>query len=230
MTPYYEDESTKIYNEDALEIIDKLEPFDYLITDPPYSVSWNTLVTGKSSVKGAIEMAQGMQLSFLAAMFRAIKKNKNFAAWVFCDWKMASFLPPIFKSMDLSAHSCIVWDKITPSFSRHYHHTHEFVVCASNFQLPKGIYLGKDIVRQKKITSKNKQHPFDKPPELIETICGKFPPGRVVDPFCGAGGLLVGAQRLGWEVVGIDISTEFCETASSRLSSSQLLLSETQRW
>ena len=69
-----------------------------------------------------------------------------------------------------------------------------------------------------KVTGKNKHHPFDKPAELVEKVAGRFPQGRVLDPFCGAGGLLVGAYRLGWDVVGVDISREFCDMSEMRLS------------
>ena len=68
-----------------------------------------------------------------------------------------------------------------------------------------------------RVNTRTRLHVYDKPPELAERLLKGFAPGRILDPFCGTGGLLVGAQRLGWDVVGIDISGEFVEKARDRL-------------
>ena len=82
---------------------------------------------------------------------------------------------------------------------------------------PPKSYLGRDLIQCKRVKGKAKKHPFDKPPQLITQLCKEFPQGRVLDPFCGGGGLLLGAHQLGWDCVGIDIDPEACKTAKERL-------------
>lgn len=45
-----------------------------------------------------------------------------------------------------------------------------------------------------------------------------FQKDELIDQFCGSGGLLIGAKRLGWDVVRIDMGKNYCDTARKRLS------------
>lgn len=53
-----------------------------------------------------------------------------------------------------------------------------------------------------------KQHGANKPPQLMQHIIEFFtkPGQRVLDPFCGVGGTLIGASLCGREATGIDIN------------------------
>lgn len=207
----------KIYCDDALQLVSKLGTFDYIITDPPYPTGGESSMRTGSSVKDAREMVDSMAQSFITAVLQSVNKSERFSIWLFCDWRQVSYFSSILRGMGYPSQSCIVWNKMRSSLSARYHPMHELILWASK-KAPKNTYLGRDLIELKPVSVKTKKHAFDKPPELVEKFASAFPAGRVLDPFCGAGGLLVGAQRLGWEVVGIDIDKHFCDTARLRLA------------
>ncbi|MDF3855752.1 DNA methyltransferase, partial [Paracoccus pantotrophus] len=45
--------------------------------------------------------------------------------------------------------------------------------------------------------------------------------GVVLDPFAGSGTMLVAAQRLGWDGIGIEIDEVHAETARMRIAKAQ---------
>ena len=210
------DQAQRIIHGDALEVIPSLGQFDYVLTDPPYPTGGESSIRAGESVKSCREMIDGMAQSFLAAALRAVKKADKFSIWLFCDWRQVSFMSSILRGMGPDKQSCIVWDKISGSLSPRYHPSHEMILWASNSAAPKA-FLGRDLVQMARVRKSQKTHPFAKPPELVKELCHAFPPGRVLDPFCGSGGLLVGAQALGWETVGIDIDKDACERARDML-------------
>lgn len=60
-------------------------------------------------------------------------------------------------------------------------------------------------------------HPTQKPVALFEHLIGGTP-GRVLDPFCGAGASMLAARRLGQGGLGIDTDAEFIRQARRRLA------------
>ena len=207
----------RIICEDALAVVETLGEFDYMVTDPPYPTGGESSMKSKSSVKQSREMIDAMAQSFIAAVIQRVPRRSPFASWTFCDWRQISFLSSIYRAMGLDKQSCIVWDKKASNFSALYHPCHEMILFAADGVAAKS-YLGKDLVACSKPSAKGKTHPFEKPPRLVEELCRPFPKGRVIDPFCGTGGLLVGCRALGWDVVGIDISEDFCAVAEKRIN------------
>ena len=202
--------------EDALDVVETLGQFDYVITDPPYPTGGESSMSSAKSIKDTREMIDGLSQSLIMGVLKRVQKKNPFAIWMFVDWRQVSFYSSLFRGIGLNQQNCIVWDKVTASFSGRYHPSHELILYASNGVEVDG-YCGKDIVACKRPNATHKTHPFEKPISLIAEICQAFPQGRVLDPFCGTGGLLVGAKQLGWDVVGVDISREFCDIAERRL-------------
>ena len=77
--------------------------------------------------------------------------------------------------------------------------------------------IWRDISKTKE--EKALKHPASYPVELCEKIIRTFskPGGRVLDPFNGIGSTTVAAKNLHREAVGIDLSEDFCKTASERV-------------
>lgn len=208
----------KIIHGNCLEIIPDLGVFDYLITDPPYPPGGGSVgVRATGSVMGDSRvMADSMSQTLVFEAIQKIRKNPNFSVWMFCDFRQVSFYSFIFRQLDMNKQSCIIWDKIKIGMGKNYRCSHELILFASTGT---SINTGfRDVIAHEKVKSNDKTHMFEKPPEIIEKICAHFPKGRVIDPFCGTGGLLVGAHRLKWDVVGIDMERKFCDIAESRLT------------
>jgi len=209
----------EIYHADALEIVSSLGEFDYVITDPPYTT--NTIIgsmKAKNSIIASKNMVDSISMSLIFNVLKSVLWADHFTVWIFCTWRQVSFYSKCLEHIGLGRQNCIVWNKSKNTIGFPYHRTHELILYASTEAHQ--VYAGIDYIEMKSCSNRN--HPFEKPSGLINKCCGKFPPGRVLDPFCGTGGLLVGAQELGHEVVGIDIEEQFCKIARERLSKTQL--------
>lgn len=72
------------------------------------------------------------------------------------------------------------------------------------------------------------EHPTQKPISIIDPLLRYScrPTSVVLEPFMGAGSVLVTAKRLGQCAIGIEIQEEYCEIAAKRLSQEVLQFSE----
>ena len=205
---------------DALDLIGSVGEVDYLLTDPPYPTGGESSMRSARGVKMARDMIDGLAQSYVWHVIRSVQKSERFSAWIFCDWRQISFLSSICRGEGLDRQSCLIWDKCRGSMSARYHPRHEHVLWASSVAAPQK-YLGPDIIACQRPRPNERTHPLEKPAALVEAMCGAFPPGRVVDPFCGSGGLLVGARRLGWETHGIEIDAEMARVANERVDAAR---------
>ena len=72
----------------------------------------------------------------------------------------------------------------------------------------------------------SKQHPTQKPIELIGRIIENYSEGGnlILDPFLGSGTTAYCAKKLGRKCIGIEIEEKYCEIAKKRLSQSVMRL------
>jgi DNA modification methylase len=68
--------------------------------------------------------------------------------------------------------------------------------------------------------SGNKFHPTQKPVSSLTPLVNPFskPGDLVLDPFCGSGSTLVAAAMSGRRYLGIELSSDYCDTARRRAS------------
>jgi hypothetical protein len=66
-------------------------------------------------------------------------------------------------------------------------------------------------------------HPHAKPVDVCAELIDAAPPGRIADPFAGAGSVLVAAARLlGRPVLAVEIDERWAEAAARRLAQTDL--------
>ena len=82
---------------------------------------------------------------------------------------------------------------------------------------------GLDGVPQLKLTKNN--HPTVKPIALMQYFIKLITPpnGVVLDPFCGSGTTIVAREQLGFDSIGIDISQEYIDIASQRITNTKTI-------
>lgn len=208
---------------DAHEVVGGLGEFDAVMTDPPYPTGGESSIRSKSGIMEARLMIDGLCHSFLAVVLGRISYKENSCIWLFCDWRQVSFYSYMLRGLGFASQSCIVWDKGHASLSNKYHPQHELVLFGYKGRLAEMIahkYLGTDIVKAKRDKG---GHPFSKPAGLARMMAKSFKPGRVLDPFCGTGGLLAGMKDLGWEIVGVDIDKEYITQAGKEIQNARTL-------
>jgi DNA modification methylase len=201
VTPYYEDESVRLFLGDCLEILPALE-FDAVVTDPPYGVladggSAATRRSGGNRDSGVIDWDIAPGRAMLDALM-----VKPAMLWGGCHLE----LPPTF--------GYLVWDKQIDGLN-----FGEVEFCWTNLRFAPRVFRYRAVG-----VDGGKVHPTQKPEALMQWCLSFLPEGArvIADPFMGSGTTLVAAKRLGFRAVGIERSEKYCEIAARRLSQGAL--------
>ena len=214
---------------DCLEILPTLEDnsVDVVITDPPFftpaahyqsRISWGRS-WGDLSILG--------QYFFnLADEFKRIL-NTDGHLFVFChDESYPVFYPGVYRLWDFTAG--LIWDKTRIGLGKIFRHQYEMILWASN----KGAYVksdGKahsDILSYKATLSKDRDHPVQKPPELMAeliNICTRED-AVILDPFMGSGTTGVACVQTNRNFIGVEIEPKYFDIAERRIKEAQMQL------
>jgi len=239
MKPYYQDETTILYNGDVLEVLNnmRIAP-SAIITDPPFS-SGSRTDAGKAMRGG---MRRGSRWSdewfshdnmathgfmFLmrlvcSALHRASAHPASCS--MFIDWRMYPNLYGALESAGWVAKNMVVWDKKHFGMGTNFRNQHELLIYAEKGQVN---FLRHDIANVLSCSKPSSEwHPTEKPVELLSTIisCVTSQGDTVLDPFAGSGSTLVAAKQMGRKSVGIEIDEQHCQNAVKRLSQEVLAL------
>ena len=228
MRPYYESGGITIYHGDCREILPTLEPAQVVLTDPPYS-SGGFQEAGKSSGSIGTRSTETIQYDNLSTrgydrLMREVLRCVNEAdeIYLFTDWRMWIPAFDAVESAGWRVRNMLVWDKMQMGMGMPWRNQHELVVYGK--RQPAQIMDGKsgNVLRCKR--SGNKNHPTEKPVDLLGMLLNNAGEGTVVDPFMGSGSTLVAAKNVGRSAVGVEIDEQYCERAATRLSQEVLAL------
>jgi DNA modification methylase len=241
-TPFYADDSATIYNCDVFELLPQLSQLDAIITDPPYS-SGGTFKGGRSGTIKS-KYVSGTTTSDRPEFTGDNRDQRSFLLWstwwmqeafnavrdeghllVFTDWRQ---LPTVTDAIQVAGwlwQGIQVWHKSTcrprPNAFRA---DSEFIVWATKgpmtHNLENAIYLPGVT---KAAPPQQRSHTTQKPVEVLEWLGSIVPSGSIIcDPFMGSGSTLVAGRNLGHQVIGADVSKQFCTHAAGWLSESDL--------
>ncbi len=215
MKPYYKDDYVTIYHGDCLNMEEGDVPrrsIDLVLTDPPYSVGTNS--SGKKPSVGDFSLIK----PFFRQLGRLIfaKVTKAGAIYLCTDWRT---YPILFEclSPERPLTNLIVWDYGWIKAGKHYRFRHEFVM----FWAMDGHVLSDkatpDVWNIGPINfTVDKNHPSEKPVELMGTMIEKSGGRTVLDPFLGSGTTALAAKARGIRCIGYEIEERYCEIAANR--------------
>ena len=242
--PYYEHAGVTIYHGDVLDVIDQVDSFDALITDPPYSSGG--MMRGDRSQRSTAQKymrqdTQGVRTNFTgdnkdqrafllwASLWLGTAREKaceGCPALVFTDWRQ---LPVVTDAVQLAGwvwQGIGVWHK--PGGKPNHNMfcaDAEFVALGRNGPTPSEW----DRVHPRGMFSKtpesDRTHMTQKPIAVMEWLI-QFAPkgGTVLDPFIGSGTTLLAAKNMGRKAIGSDIDEHWCEIAAKRLDQEVMTL------
>ena len=225
--PYYDEGGITIYHGDARDVL----PFvsgDVVVTDPPYS-SGGFQEAGKSSGSIGTRDNQTIQFDNLSTrgyerLMREVLRHLNQAdeIYAFTDWRMWINTFDAIEGAGWRVRNMLVWDKGQMGMGMPWRNQHELI--AYGKRSPGRIIDGKrgNVLKAKR--SGNRNHPTEKPVELLHQIVSNTDAEVVVDPFMGSGTTLRAAKDVGKRAIGIEIEERFCEIAATRLSQEVLAL------
>jgi len=216
MTPYYQDDFATILLGDCREILPQLKPVDLVLTDPPYAAAAATVTTGFAKTKWGGNWGDMSLVCMMAEMVldsRCVEAAKE--VYWFCDHlSYAALVPCFFRRYPLIQN--VIWDKDMLGVGAHYRKQTELIIYARAPEAPTMRSDARDLIRLRPNYA-SKQHPAEKPLDLIAHLIGATKCTSVLDPFMGSGTTLVAAKDLGLKSIGIEIEEKYCEIAAKRL-------------
>lgn len=203
MKPYYEHGGITIYHDDCREILPTLGTFDLVLTDPPYGI-------GEDGGRFRGRKGQGHRVLPKLGWDTAPPDSEAFALLLthardLCIWGGNYFTDKLPVSR-----GWLYWDKrMGGDFS-----DGELAWTSRDAAL-------KAYSRCNKFHGK--EHPTQKPVELMSWCLSFFPEARtVVDPYMGSGPVARACKDSGRRYVGIEIEERYCEIAVKRLAQETL--------
>ncbi len=228
MNPYYSDEWVTLYHGDCREVLPTLEvdPLGVVVTDPPYS-SGGHQEAGKSAGSIGTRGVETIDYDNLSTrgysrLMREVLRwcNQADEVYLFTDWRMWIESFDAVEGAGWRVRNMLVWDKNTMGMGLPWRNQHELIVYGK--RRPAAMVDGKrgNVIRCQR--SGNKNHPTEKPVDLMTALIANSPGGAVLDPFAGSGTTLVAAKSLGRKAIGVELSEQHCETAAKRLAQGAL--------
>tara|TARA_Y100001956_G_scaffold66547_1_gene68145 strand:- start:15 stop:641 length:627 start_codon:yes stop_codon:yes gene_type:complete len=208
MKPYYQDKSVTIYNADCREVLPTLDKVDLVLTDPPYGINAarhrNSQINGWKDYGEREESLWDKETPEQDLINLSVGAGKDVIVW----GGNYFVLPP--------SQGWLVWDKGQRNFS-----LADCELAWTNRDKATRIFN----YSRGSAMQDGKQHPTQKPCALMRWCIGFFPDAQtVLDPFMGSGTTLRAAKDLGRKAIGIEISEEYCEIASKRMSQEVLAI------
>jgi DNA modification methylase len=209
LTPYYDHAGITIYCADCRDILPHLEPFDLVLTDPPYPIEfiecWDKLSEIASTVlpDGGFCFAYTGQTNLFEVMNR-MSKHLNY------QWMVAL--------IHSGAHQAIHHRKMMCGFKP------ILVYSKGKPNYPENIGYFRDTIKG---TGRAKGcHPWEQAQFELGHFINYYAAlgNTILDPFMGSGTTLVAAKQLGRKAIGIEIEEKYCEIAVRRLQQEVLPL------
>lgn len=216
---YFRTDLGVLYCADCLSILPELEPVDLVLTDPPYSFKH---IDGGGFARKAKFYSERRLKDICTFDFEKIipsvfSKSGYLIAFHSRDQipEYAEFAVRIKASYDLH-----VWHKTNavPFTNNTWKSDLEYIAHIWN-KKPGWGKLSQEHYNKAYIAplETNRQHPAQKPMQLILKYLMVLEPKNILDPFLGSGTTAVACERLGRRWIGIEISEEYCEIAAKRI-------------
>lgn len=215
--PYYQDERVTIYHGDCRRILPAvtLPAATAIVTDPPYASAAATATTGRSkSVWGSSWGDMSLVELMADSTLDAAPTSEVF--W-FCDHlSYAALLPVFFRRYPIV--QSVVWDREKLGMGAYFRRQTEFIIYARNGDAPPFVSKSaRDVIRLAPSYT-DREHPAQKPVELMAALITESGADTVLDPYMGSGSTLVAALREGRRAIGVEIEERYCDIAARRCS------------
>ena len=211
-----------LHHGDCLEIMAGMDAgsVDAVVTDPPFFAPATHYQSRLDWQRRWSDMSvlQQWWAGICDPMARVLKPTGHMLTFCNAD-SYPAFYPPMYSRW--SKLVCLVWDKERPGLGRVWRHQHELIIAARNKGAwePNDGRLRGDVVRQKATLPRDREHPVEKPEQLLRQLIEACCPvgGVVFDPFMGSGTTGEAALLCGRKFVGIELDEHYFEIARRRI-------------
>jgi len=204
-----------------MEIIDLYKPgtFDCIITDPPYGMNFQSNRAKDGHRHKKIENDSTINHEWIGKSFDILHMGGGIV--MFCNWATSSKWEKHITDYGFKIVSQAIWDRcfhgmgdLTGGFAPQ----HDVVWYATKGRRILPGSRPKSVMRfNRPMHQQDNGHPTCKPVELMEYIVKHIANGWVLDPFMGSGSTGVACKRLGVPFTGIEIDSDYFNTAKARI-------------
>lgn len=215
-----------LYLGDCAEILPTLCNVDAVVTDPPYKLNETSGSTTNSSKQhkwqGFIKAADvnaGIEQLHWKDWVDLLNLANPCHLFVFCNDKN---IVNALNAFGLPLHNILVWEKDNCTPNRWFMKNGEFILFMHNGKSVPIKHLGSKTVNKfKSVLGKEKQHPTQKPLELMTFLVSNCLGKNVLDPFMGSGTTGVAAVQMGRKFIGIEREKKYFDIACQRIENAQ---------
>ncbi len=104
-----------------------------------------------------------------------------------------------------------------------YKHHYVLFFIKNTYYFCEEIFVNEDTGQERRAHQRAHNHPTSMHPLLAKAMVNLCGTTSFIDPFCGAGGILIEGARMGLEVLGTDISEEMVDRAQENLDAMGLV-------
>ena len=215
----------KLYNGDCLDVMEELFErgilVDSIITDPPYGMSFQS---GRRREKhNKIENDDNLHWldDFVEKSYKLAKYNT--AHYVFCSYHNIDVFKAAFEKF-FKVKNILVWEKNNTSMGDlkgDFAPKVEFILF---------LHKGRRLINGRRDPNifrfdrtGNKNHPTEKPVDLMEYLISKFTDTGelVIDPFMGSGTTGVACVNMDRRFIGIELDENYFNIAKERIKNTR---------
>lgn len=227
-------ELNKIYNEDCLETLNRMEDesIDCVITDPPYSGLTSKSKNGRFSNNCHIEMDDMSERAFLLFMkpiFREMYRVLKMGSHLYCftDWKQLRNMADCIELAGFKIVNIVCWNKGHFGTGAGYRSQSEyFLVFSKGLANTFNLRNVGNVITVKR--AKDSIHPHQKPTELLKILIENSTNKNevVYDAFAGSGSTLISAKALKRKFIGSELSNDYCNKINDIINEPSLFTQE----
>ena len=216
----------KLYNDDCLNVLKDIEDntIDLVVTDPPYEVitgGRNGGVKGKPS--GILKENKQLMKSipkvdlWLSECFRVMKDGTHI--YIMTNTLNLTNYLNIINGVGFKLHNLLVWNKNNTTPNRWYMKNCEYVIFARKGFAKSINNPSSQTVHNFDNIIGNKQHPTEKPVDLMKLYVGNSSQvgDTVLDPFMGVGSTGVACKELNRNFMGVELDKQYFDIATKRI-------------
>ena len=232
----------RIFNADCMDVLKTLESesVDLIVTDPPYKIvgggctniprkdepsgifNRRAAWTQKNAKTGKLFDNNDIAFStWLPEVYRVLKPNTH--CYIMISPRNLCALQTCAERVGFQFQNILIWSKNNSTPNRYYLNSYEMILMLRKGKAKNINNMGtKNVLTIKNIIG-NKQHPTEKPVELMRIfIENSSNEGDVVlDPFMGVGSTGVACMSLNRDFIGIEIDESFFNVAKANLEKPQ---------
>lgn len=218
-------EINKIHQGDCLNLMKGLpdNSVDLICIDPPYFLPAIHYQTRKQFSRNFADL--GILDHFFNDLFKEFSRiiKQTGTIYCFCDGQSYPLfyyhLYPFVKSL-----RPLIWDKKTSINGYSWRHQHEIIIFA---EMPeaKPVPSGDgDILRFSAVKVDNREHPAEKPVDLLIQLIKKSSKegDLVLDCFAGSGSTFVACKQLNRNFIGFELSEDYYKNTEKKLAQTNL--------